>query len=116
MKRNVLSLVAALMLVATASYAEETHGFSINNGDAAAVKIVLTKQAKPMLEVNLTEEKAGEFAEFTQNNLNQKVSIQIDGETMIEPLVRSQITGGMMTFELDDEEAAFRLAKTIMKE
>ena len=116
MKRNMLSLVAALLLITTASYAEQFNGFSINNGDATTVKVSLSKQAKPSLEVVLTGDKAQELSEFTQNNLNQKVIFQINGEVVSEPLVRAQISGGLMIIELDDEDIAIRLAKSLMKD
>ena len=116
MKQSLLALVAALVLTATAASAEPFNSFSIHSGDVTSVKISLSKQSSPSLEVVLTADKARELAEFTRNNLNQKVVFQINGEAVSEPFVRAPISGDQMTIELDDEETAIRLAKSLLKD
>ena len=116
MKQSLRALVAALVLTATAASAEQLNSFSIHSGDVTSVNVSLSKQSKPSLEVVLTADKARELAEFTRNNLNQKVVFQINGEAVSEPLVRAPISGDRMTIQLDDKETAIRLAKSLLKD
>ena len=116
MKRYRQGLIAVLILIATVGFAESWNEFSIRSADALAVKVALSKQAKPALEVVLAADKAQELSVFTQDNLNQKVVIRINDEVVAEPLVRAQIAGGQMVIELDDQATALRLATALMQE
>ncbi len=113
MKRIVWMLLA-LAGFAAAAYAQELSKFAIAPGDATAAKVVLAQQAKPALEIVLTAEKAQELAEFTQANLHNEVALEVAGETVSTPLVNAPISGSELTIELDDADAALRLAKTLM--
>lgn len=115
MKRCIGSLIAIQLLMTIPAYAEQFNVFSINNGDVTTAVVSLSNHAKPSLEVILTVDKAQELFEFTRNNLNQKVIVQINGETVSEAIVRAEISGGQIVFPQDDEDTAIRLAKSLMK-
>lgn len=116
MKQSLLALAAALVLTATTASAEQLNAFSVHSADVTSVNVSLSKQSKPSLEVVLTADKARELSEFTRNNLNQKVVFQINSEAVSKSLVRAPISGDRMTIQLDDEETAIRLAKSLLKD
>lgn len=112
--KRIAGMLLALAGFAAAAQAQELNTFAIAPGDATAVKVVLARQAKPALEIVLTADKAGEMASFTQANLHNEVALEIAGETVSTPLVNAPISGSELTIELDDADAALRLAKTLM--
>jgi len=114
MKRINVLLLALVAGFAAAADAEPLNGFSIAAGDATTVKVVLAQQAKPTLEIVFTAAKAQELSDFTQANLNNRVAMEVAGETVSTPLVNAPISGGELTIELDDADTALRLAKKLM--
>ena len=112
--KRIAWMLLALVGSALAAQAEQLNKFSIAPGDAATAKVVLARQAKPTLELVLTADKTQELSDFTQANLNKIVAFEIADELFPSPLIRSQITSGEMTIELDDADTALRLAKNLM--
>ena len=115
MTRCIGSLIAVQLLMPISADAGQYTVFSLNQRAVTTPVVSLSNHAKPSLEVILTVDKAQELFEFTRNNLNQKVIVQINGETVSEAIVRAEISGGQIVFPQDDEDTAIRLAKSLMK-
>ena len=119
-KKNMRSIKYLLLLVWLAlystSYAEQFKSFSITSADAARAKVVFSRNYPPVLEVVLRYSKAQELAELTRTGFNQKVIIEINGEVVAEPIVKSIITSGTLEVQIPDEKDAIRLAKSLMQE
>ena len=47
-----------------------------------------------MLNLNLTEEDAKTFGDWTADHVNERLAMVIDGEVVIAPTIQSAITGG----------------------
>jgi preprotein translocase subunit SecD len=68
---------------------------------------------KPALTVRLTEQSRQQFALFTQANLGQKIDIRVDGKSMLSPVVREPITGGILTISVSEPVEAHGVAERL---
>ena len=63
-----------------------------------------------MVDIRLTDDSRRALADFTRANLGQKIDLRIDGDSLIKPIVREPITGGVVQIPIDNPAEAARLA------
>ena len=73
---------------------------------SASPGIVVEGSGKAAIDIRLTEEGRRLFAKFTVANLGQKIDLRIDGKSMIQPIVREPIVGGVVQVLIDRPEEA----------
>jgi len=64
--------------------------------DIKGVKVDFSMQGFPQFGILFTDEGAKKLAEATQNHLNERMAIFVDGKFLSIPLIRGKIPGGML--------------------
>jgi preprotein translocase subunit SecD len=65
---------------------------------------------KPILTVRLTDEGGKSFAAFSRAHLGQATDMRIDGKSLMKPVIREPIVGGVLEITMDSIEETRRLA------
>ena len=82
--------------------------------DSAGVALNPENSSQYVVSLNFNDEGAKKFAEATKNNVGNKISIIIDGETITSPKVENEITNGQAIITGDfTYEQAYELAMSI---
>jgi preprotein translocase subunit SecD len=68
------------------------------------------RSGQAVVGVRLTDDSRRQFADFTVKNLGQAIDVRIDGKSVIKPVVREPITGGVLHISVDRAEDAGPLA------
>ena len=92
-------------LVVSEGYSSSAPELPGGPGDSAPRKVVrlesgdllLVRQpSQELVEIHLSWRKAGEFLDLTRRNIGQPVSVRIDGEEVMRPVIRGPIAGGKL--------------------
>jgi preprotein translocase subunit SecD len=72
-----------------------------------------TYSGKPALTIHLTDQSKLQFAAFTKANVGQKTDIRVNGKTMLSPVIREPITGGIVTVSVNEPAEAHQVAERL---
>jgi preprotein translocase subunit SecD len=79
-------------------------------GIASASAGFYEKSGQAVVNIRLTDDSRRLFADFTRTNLGQMIDLRIDGKSVIKPVVREPITGGVVQISIDKPADAEPLA------
>ena len=65
---------------------------------------------RPVLNIRLADESVKPFAAFTQTHVGYPVDTRLDGKTVLKPVLRQPITGGVFQTTMDSMEEVRALA------
>jgi preprotein translocase subunit SecD len=71
------------------------------------------RSGRPTVKVTLNEQSRRDFASFSVENIGRKIELQIDGKTVLAPIIREPITGGVLELSGGEgwtDEAAWNIA------
>jgi len=71
---------------------------------------VYQKSGEAVVGIRLTDDSSARFADFTRINIGQMIDIRIDGKSVVKPVVREPIIGGVLQISIDRPADAEQLA------
>jgi preprotein translocase subunit SecD len=77
---------------------------------ASAAAAIDARTGKPILTVRLTDEGRKSFGAFSQAHLGQAIDTRIEGKSLMKPVIREPIVGGVLQITMDSIEETRRLA------
>src|SRR5580692_5291586 len=77
---------------------------------ASAAAAIDAHTGKPILTVRLTDEGRKSVAAFSQAHLGQAIDMRIEGKSLMKPVIREPIAGGVFQITMDNIEETRRLA------
>lgn len=115
MKRRLIPLALLLYtLPALHAQTQDLPSFTITPGQVSEADVVLDAEHHTELRLYLIPEQRQAFADFTKRYLDHQVRIIVNGQPLVEPVVRDPILGGAMNFPCASPEEALALAKALM--
>jgi hypothetical protein len=128
MKSGILNLALLLMISGCSrqpsggTTAAETPRFYMVPGDVSSAKITLEAgwtvnptQEIEVLHMQLSDSKAAQFREFTKRHINEMVEYMAAGKSVGQPVIRREITNGLVEIPFGFPNEARHVADSLKK-
>ena len=66
----------------------------ISNSDIAKASVGFDRRSNPLIQLKMTTRGAETFSRVTENNVDKRIAIVVDGQVFAAPTVRAPIRGG----------------------
>jgi preprotein translocase subunit SecD len=90
--RRAWLLAAAAIFVSMPAAIAQTLVLDVANASAAFDE----RTSTPVIQITLTPASRAAFADFTAQNVGRKTDVRVDGKSVLQPVIREPITGGVL--------------------
>lgn len=108
MRSMMASFVFGLLLVPVAAFAEPLT-LEVTQADVAYD----AASSRPLVTFRLSETSRKAFADFTAQHVGEKIDIRVDGNSVMRPVIREPITGGVGQILATSKDDAKKLAERL---
>jgi hypothetical protein len=110
-----LIVLLSLGLLPCAAQQPDVATFSLLPADVPKVVLLMYVGGKTMLEVTYTPRKQAEFAMIASKNVGKPINIMLDGKIVAQRTLTSPTVGHSIKVDEPSPEAAFAVAKDLLK-
>jgi preprotein translocase subunit SecD len=108
MRSTAVSFAFGLLLLSAPAFAEP-----LTLEVTEAVVAYDARSSQPLVTFRLSEASRTAFANFTAQHVGEKIDIRVDGNSMMKPVIREPITGGVGQILATSRDGARQLAERL---